>query len=245
MLKKKIIAALAVAVFSCGIIAGNVSEAKSSGGGRTSGYSRSSSAPKASAPKASVKGNTSGYSKSSSKPAAKSSSGNTNGYKKKENSSTSTSGSSYSTKDGGKVTPAGGNTSGYKSRQTQEKEQAISNTANSRPWYGGANNPYYNNTSSGWGGIGHFATGMFLGSMLSSPWHVYNGAPGYFGGGYAPAGAGGFYSPFSGILGLFVWLIEWAVILGVIYAFYKWWRRRKSNNGSSNSNGYSRNNRYH
>ncbi len=239
MLKRKIIAALAVAVFSCGIIAGNVSEAKSSGGGRTSGYSRSSSAPKASAPKASVKGNTSCYSKSSSKPAAKSSSGNTNGYKKKESSSTS--GSFYSTKDGGKVTSAGGNTSGYKSRQTQEKERAVNNVANSRPWYGGSNDHYY---SSGWGGLGHFATGMFLGSLLSSPWHVYNGYPGYFGGVYASAGAGGFYSPFSGLIGLVVWLIEWAIIIGIIYAIYKWWRRRQSKNRNSNSMGYNRNSRY-
>ena len=217
---RKIIAVMLAVIVGMTLSFGSISEAKG-GGGRTSGYSRSS-APRMSTPKT----NTSGYKASS----AKSSSGNTNGYKAK-GSSTAPKGSSYTTNGGGKVTSGGGNTSGYKSKQTQTKEQAhknmASNSSSGSHWYGGTNNHYY---GSGYdGGFGHFATGMLFGSLLSSPWHVYAGAPGYYGGGYYGGGmvaGGGYYSPFTGFLGVLIWLLEWALIIGLAYWLYRLIRKR-------------------
>lgn len=225
MLKKITAAFLALAVVCAFALpmTDNVCDAK---GGRAGGYSRSAapkvSAHKASAPKAfAPKGNTGGYKSKSSAPAA------------------SSKGSTTTTNGGGKVTSAGGNTSGYKSKQTQNKEKAVENVAkkdtssSSNKWYGGTNNHYYG--GSGYdGGIGHFATGMVFGSLLSSPWHVYAGAPGYvgsYGGAPGVAPTGGFYSPLSGLLGVVVWLIEWTIVIGILIAAWlvlrKWWRNSK------------------
>lgn len=228
---RKIIAIMLAVMVSMTLSFGSVSEAK--GGGSTGGYSRSS-APKASAPKASTpKTNTSGYKASSAKS---SSGGNTNGYKAKS-SSTAPKGSSYTTNGGGKVTSGGGNTSGYKSKQTQTKEQAQENMAKkdtdsgSSSWYGSTNNHYYGGGYDG--GFGHFASGMLFGSLLSSPWHVYAGAPGYVGAydGAPGMATGGFYSPFTGIIGVIVWFVEWAAILGLLAGLYlfakRWWRNRR------------------
>lgn len=223
---KKFCTFLLVALMSVSlVIPGITCEAKSSGGGRsTSGFSRSvskaPSAPKASAPKS-----------------------NTSGFKNKNSSSSSApKGSSYTTKDGAKVTSGGGNTSGFKSKQTQTKEKATENMAkkdtskSNSHWYGGTNNHYYGGGYND--GFGHFATGMVFGSLLSSPWHVYAGAPGYVGGygGTTMAPAAGYYSPFSGFIGLIIWLIEWAIIIAILYYAYryfkKWYRNRKQNNTS-------------
>ncbi len=205
---RKIIAVMLAVIVGMTLSFGSISEAKG-GGGRTSGYSRSSS-PRMSTPKT-----------------------NTSGYKAK-GSNTAPKGSSYTTNGGGKVTSGGGNTSGYKSKQTQTKERAhknmASNGSSSNNWYGGTNSHYHDmRDSRDSSGLGHFATGMLFGSLLSSPWHVYAGAPGYYGGGYYGGGmaaGGGYYSPFTGFLGILIWLLEWALIIGLAYWLYRLIRKR-------------------
>lgn len=214
---KKVFAILVAAIVGWTLMFGAISEAKGGGGSRPAASSRPSVST-SKAPKTSV-------------PAPK---GNTSGYGKLSESSTPPKGSSSTTNGGGKVTSGGGNTSGYKSKQEQTKEEAQENMAKkdkssnsgSSSWYGGTNSHYYNGYN---GGLGHFATGMLFGSLLSSPWHVYAGAPGYVGA-YGEPGmaAGGFYSPFSGIIGVIIWIIEWAVIIGLLVGLYffarKWWK---------------------
>ena len=224
---RKIIAVMLAVMVSMTLSFGSIVEAKSSGGGRSSGYSRSS-APRTSAPKT----NTSGYKASSSK--ASSPKGNTSGYKAK-GSNTAPKGSSYPTNGGGKVTSGGGNTSGYKSKQTQTKEQAhknmASNSSSGSHWFVVTNYHYYGGGYDG--GIGHFATGILFGSLLCSPWHVYAGAPGYYGGGYVGGivPGGGYYSPFTGLLGILIWIVQWAVIIGLLWwlgrFIYRRYKRRK------------------
>ena len=217
---KKISAIFLVGIMSFALMFPAMSDCEAKGGGRTGGYSRSV-APKASAPKVSTpKSNTGGYSRKS----------------------TPAKGSTSTTNGGGKVTSGGGNTSGYKSKQTQTKEKAQENMAkkdtssSSSHWYGGTNNHYYGSSSYD-GGFGHFATGMVFGSLLSSPWHVYAGAPGYVGSyGAAPgvAPTGGFYSPLSGLLGVLLWIVEWSIIFGLLIGAYllirRWIAKRKRRN---------------
>ena len=224
---KKISAIFLVGIMSFALMFPAMSDCEAKGGGgRTGGFSRSA-APKASAPKASTpKASTS---------APKS---NTSGYTKKE---APAKGTTSTTNGGGKVTSGGGNTSGYKSKQTQTKEKAQENMAkkdtgsSSNKWYGGTNNHYYGSSYDG--GFGHFATGMLYGSLLSSPWHVYAGAPGYVGSyGAAPgvAPTGGFYSPLSGLLGVLLWIVEWSIIFGLLIGAYlfirRWIAKRKRRN---------------
>ena len=233
MAKKIAAIFIALAVLGAFLLVSNPYCDAKGGGGRSAGrsFSAPKPAPKAAAPKA----NTSGYKKSNT-PSSSPSKGNTNGYKKD---SAPAKGSTSTTNGGGKVTSGGGNTSGYKSKQTQTKEEANKKLArgeygnSSSHWYGGTNNHYYGSNYDS--GFGHFASGMLFGSMLSSPWHVYAGAPGYVGSyGIAPEGvaAGGFYSPFSGIIGVIVWLIEWSIAIALLIAIavcvQRWYSRRKN-----------------
>lgn len=193
-------AALLAGLFACSLfLAPMTADARSSGRGgsvHVGGYSRSvSSVPK-------VSGNTGGYRSAPKAPQAP-----------------------HLTLGGGKVSSAGGNTGGYKSRATQQKEQAVANQAKPKnvieQGSSVVNHNYYG--GGGWfsGGFMPFFGGMLFGTMLSTPWMVYSGGPGFFGG----AAATPYYSPFAGIAGVFVWILEWAVCFGVLFLLYRGARR--------------------